>query len=244
MPSRRDPGKARRDPGRTRRLLLDAGTSVMTDHYLASDRTRPPLPITVSEVLQRVHEPAADGGEARQELTTGAVTAAFGSRVALLEAIAVEIIAPDVIMGELKAFITRLREEIDNPDEARHEIAAHDLLNMTGSLALTRHWFAAHSQAANPEIARQLRAVYEGLDELLVPVYQLIGAKSRRQPRSGLTWRHVAAAFTAWTEGLTMRFAYQTDGSREAPWQSFEEAQPFFMAGAEALWVGLTEPET
>ena len=215
----------------------------MTDHYLASDRTRPPLPITVSEVLQRVQEQAVDAEGAPQELTTGAVTAAFGSRVALLEAIAAELIAPETIMGELKSFITQLREEIDDPDDARRGIAAHDLLNMTGSLALTRHWFAAHSQAANPEIARQLRAVYEGFDELLVPVYQLIGAKSRRRPRPGLTWRHVAAAFTAWTEGLTMRFAYESDGNREAPWQSFEEGEPFFMAGAEALWVGLTEPE-
>ena len=41
-----------------------------------------------------------------------------------------------------------------------------------------------------------------------------------------------------------MRFAYEPDGNREALWQSYEEGKPFFMAGAEALWVGLTEPET
>jgi hypothetical protein len=146
-------------------------------------------------------------------------------------------------MGELKAFITDLRDNIADPDGARREIAVHDLLNMTGSLALTRHWFAAHSQAANPEIARQLRAVYEGFDELLAPVYQLIGARSRRRPRPSLTWRHVAAALTAWTEGLALRFAYEQDYAREAPWQSYEEGEPFFLAGAEALWVGLTEPE-
>lgn len=234
---------AKRDAARTRRILLEAGTSVMMDHYLSSDRTRPPLPVKVSEVLQKVREQAIESHGGFQELTTGAVTAAFGSRVALLEAIAAELIAPDVIMGELKTFIAGLRANIDDPDEARRQIAAHDLLNMTGSLALTRHWFAAHSQAANPEIARQLRRVYEGFDELLIPVYQLIGAKSGRRPRPGLTWRHIAAAFTAWTEGLTMRFCYEHDGVREAPWQSFEDGQPFFMAGAEALWSGLTEPE-
>ena len=234
---------AKRDPERTKRLLLDAGTSVMTDHYLADDRTRPPLPIKVSEVLRRVRERSTDSEGPPQELTTGAVTAAFGSRVAFLETVAAELIAPEALMGELKGFITQLRDNLGDPEEARREIAAHDILNMAGSLALTRHWFAAHSQAANPEIARQLRRVYEGFDELLVPVYQLIGAKSGRRPRPGLTWRHIAAALTAWTEGLTMRFAYEPDGGREAPWQSFEEGQPFFMAGAEALWLGMTEPE-
>ncbi len=87
-----------------------------------------------------------------------------------------------------------------------------------------------------------LRRVYEGFDDLLIPVYEKIGRGEGRQPRHRLGWAHVAAAMTEWTEGLAMRYHYEKDGERQTPWQPADDGMDFVIAGADALWYGLTEP--
>jgi AcrR family transcriptional regulator len=210
----------------------------MKDHYLDAERSRAPLPVSVAEILTRV--PDVDLEDGPRTLTTGAVAKAFGSKIDLLEAVAAALIDPENVIGALGEQVAQLRRQGIKAQVTREALASMDLKNMAISLALTRHWFAAHSQAANPHIAEQVRRVYQGFDELLAPLYAEIGRIEGRRPVDGMTWRHVANAFTAWTEGLALRYHYGHDGERETPWQDLQELMPLMVRGADSLWRGLT----
>lgn len=222
--------------------MLGAGVRVLKKHYLDSSRARSPLPITVSEVLRELRSSPAPGEEPI-ELTTGAVAAAFGSKVGFLERIAEELISPSEVVGGLLSSASQLRDLLGDPDQVRRALVLGDLDNTSGTVATTRHWFGAHSQAANPAIADQLRQVYEGVDEALVPLYAAIGEAEGRRPREGFEWQHISAAMTAWLEGFAMRHHYLPDGQKEAPWQTASDAANFLVTGADGLWRSLTEPD-
>ena len=230
---------AGRSQEETKQWLLAAAVSVLEDHYTnARERgERDPVPITVTEVLDRV--PEVSGGT---RLSPGAVAYTFGDKGKFLSEVAASFISADAIIGDLGSLVAELRVRYQRRGpELRRELLQADFANTTRSIATTRHWFASHAEAADPAVRAQLDRVYHAFDSLLVGLYAEIGEWEGRVPHEGLSWSDVAAALTALTEGAALRRHLDPTDS-EIAWLPREDHVGLAVLAGDGVWEGCTTP--
>jgi len=225
----------------TRQWLLAAGREVLRRHYTAdrSEASRAPVPISVAEILVATRE--LTGG---RELTTGAVAHAFETKANLLSQVAASLIAADTVIGDLRDEVARLKtlHACDGPG-LRAALVDSDIRNMSKDVAELRHWFASHSEVADPQVLAQLLAVYEAFDELLVDLYAEVGEWEGRKPAEGLAWVDVAAALTALTEGVVLRL-HLPEPAQQFRWLKDGSSPSIAVLAANGIWMACTEDAT
>lgn len=205
---------AKRRPEVTRDLLLRAGFAVL-DSYYTSAAERPSLPVAISDVLLAVPEVARP--DEPHALTTGAVGTTFGGKIGYLKALSAAYTNSDKLIGDLAVAVEEISQSAEDPATIRRRLAEADFTNMTRSEAPTRHWFLTHAYAASPDMAKELKAVYQAFDNLLGDLYTALGQREKVRPVAGLRWSDVAMTLTAWLEGQALRYLSDLD-ARDRPW--------------------------
>jgi AcrR family transcriptional regulator len=234
------PARGVKQPEVTRGLLLRAGSAVLEDHYLHPSAETISLPIKVGDVLSRVPEVRRDSEPL--SLTTGAVVTSFGNKPKFMQELSRHYISAPELLSALAAQVELLRNAPDDPEALRRRLAIADFRNMVDSPAQSRHWFMTHAHAANPELAAELRAVYEAFDDKLGEIYAEFGRREDVQPIAAISgWQDVALALTAWVEGQALRYLSDPAIQQSRPW-IVEGDNPLGIVadGADALWKGLT----